>query len=466
MSDFPFGIYELIPIMNIKTRNFSKDADAVYAKCPLCNDKKFRMKIFSRSDSWVCFHCGEHGGMLDLYAKTVLGRSVLTHEAGSEAYQDILQRLGLTDQKNTRVIAAKRVREQKQKFQPVQAIASIADRNATYKALLGLADLDLTDAHYEELYSRGFSEELIELNQYRSFSKDLEWACNNTVMKIYEKEIKQLCCANQELKKMRKAEILAGLSIGLALEGLGCTLKGIPGFYRVGKRWLFRVCADSILIPLRNDRGQILGLQLRLQSSSKLRYMTVSSRQLPDGCAPAEYYHFPLNAAGYGEHDYIVLTEGPLKGDALSILCGHPMPILCITGVNMVGDLPKIFENAKSHGINYVINALDMDRLLNKNVRKAMKNIRQIAAKAGLRTFDLCWDQERANQHCDELLALAQKNNIVCNNLPDNTFKRVAFLAGLLDEKNIPHTIQWDAANATIKRKGIDDAWLAFLRSQ
>lgn len=466
MSDFPFGIYDLIPIMNIETKKFSKDAGSVYAKCPLCNDKKFRMKIFGSSDSWVCFHCGEHGGMLDLYAKTVLGRSVLTREAGSEAYQDILQRLGLANQKDSRVVAVKRVREQKRKFQPVQEIASISDRNATYKALLGLADLDLTDAHYEELYSRGFSEEMIELNQYRSFSKDLEWACNNTVIRIFEQEIKQFYHASQEMKKMRKAEVLAGLSIGLALEGLGCTLKGVPGFYRVGKRWLFRVCADSILIPLRNDRGQILGLQLRLQSSSKLRYMTVSSRQLPDGCAPAEYYHFPLNAAGYGEYDYIVLTEGPLKGDALSALCGHPMPVLCITGVNMVGDLPKLFGSIKSHGINFVINALDMDRLLNKNVRKAMRNIRQIARKAGLKTLDLCWDQERASQHCEELLKIAQKNDIVCDNLPDNVFKRVALLAERLDEKNVPHTIRWDAANATVKRKGIDDAWLTFLRSQ
>src|SRR5699024_9017255 len=124
---------------------------------------------------WVCFHCGEHGVMLDLYAQVALGYNFCTKESRSAAYRDIKSRLGISGgpayyEAEKRTKAAKAVKK------PQTPIADVADRNATYKALLNLTELELTDEHYEELYSRGFGDEVIETNGYRSFSPDLKWA--------------------------------------------------------------------------------------------------------------------------------------------------------------------------------------------------------------------------------------------------------------------------------------------------
>lgn len=463
--EWPFGIYDLIPIMGIKTKGFDPKSSTTYAKCPLCGDTKFRMKIFRESDSWVCFHCGETGGMLDLYAQIMLGRMVRNKDSRAEAYKDIMSRLGLFQNTPDYQNAVNAVKAVKRSEPPKQVIASVKERNKTYKTLLNLVELELTDEHYKELYSRGFSDEVIESNSYRSFSSDLEWANSPVAKDVYEKELKPLIQNDENLSKFTVPELYAGLMIGMALEGQGCTMKGVPGFFRIGKRWLFRVHSDSILIPLRNERGQIQSMQLRLQSS-KLRYMSVSSSKFPEGCGPQEFYHFPLNAVGYGENNTLLLTEGPLKADAFSALCPNPMPVVCITGVIMARDLPTVFTNAKENGIDYVVNALDMDRLLNKQVRRAAKKIRKIAADAGLKMIDLCWDAPRAHQHCEIMMRLAQSNNIqLPDKLPANVYRRVEYLAALLDKSKIQHSIRWDADNTSVKRKGIDDVWLAYLRS-
>lgn len=468
MSDhkWPFGIYDLLPFTNIETKNFDPGSSSVYAKCPFCGDKKYRMKIFKNTDNWVCFNCGEHGVMLDLYAQVVLGYGLCNKEARSAAYHDIMGRLGLANTGPAYYEAVKTTKAAKRNLKPESPIASVSDRNATYKALLNLVELELTDAHYEELYSRGFGDEAIETNGYRSFSPDLEWADTSVARSIYEQELKPEILKNKGFGKFTMREICAGLLIGMTLEGNGHVLKGVPGFYRIGKRWLFRVRSDSILIPLRDERGQIQGMQLRLQSSN-LRYMTVSSSKFLDGCAPKESYHFPLNAAGYGEHNYLVLTEGPLKGDALSVLCNNPFPVVCITGVNIIRDLPSVFRTAKANGIDFVINALDMDRLLNKQVRQATRKIHMVAKESGLKMLDLCWDKERAEQHCEILTKIAKEHNIqMPDKLPSNVFSRVQTIAAVLDNHKLKHPIHWDADNAAVKRKGIDDAWLAHLHSQ
>lgn len=463
--DWPFGIYDLIPMLGIETKNFDPSNSFVYAKCPLCGDHKFRMKIFRETDNWVCFHCGEHGVMLDLYAQVALGYNFCTKESRSAAYRDIKSRLGISGgpayyEAEKRTKAAKAVKK------PQTPIADVADRNATYKALLNLTELELTDEHYDELYSRGFGDEVIETNGYRSFSPDLKWAEVPVIREIYTKELKPIIEKDQTLSKFTPREICAGLLIGMALEAQGCVLKGVPGFFKIANRWLFRVRSDSILIPLRNERGQIHGMQLRLQSS-KLRYMTISSSKFPGGCAPREWYHFPLNAPGYGESNSLVLTEGPLKGDAFSVLCPTPLPVICITGVNLVRDLPKVFETAKANGIDYVINALDMDRLLNKQVRQATRKIRSIVKKAGLKMLDLCWDAERAKQHCDIMCGIAREHGVqLPDKLPENVYARTQAIAAVLDSSKIEHPIRWDANDASVKRKGIDDVWLAYLRSK
>ena len=68
-----------------------RQADSVYANCPICGDKRGKMNINFAKNLWRCNYCNEGGGMLSLYGK-VYGIS------NSEAYREICDTLqnGLT----------------------------------------------------------------------------------------------------------------------------------------------------------------------------------------------------------------------------------------------------------------------------------------------------------------------------------------------------------------------------------
>lgn len=461
MEAVPFGLRQLVPLMNIPVKDFSPNDSFSYGKCPYCQDDKPRLKIFFESDTWKCFHCGRSGGMLELYAFSVLGRNTYTSEAGSAAYKDALRRLHLESpdvfRKKTAAVSA----HKQTLTSNTPKNASVEVRNKTYNGLLNLDVMDLADEHYAELSRRGFTEGEIVQNQYRSFARALPWACEKAAEDAYE-VIAPLLQKYPKLQKSTRSEILAGLLIGMALKGSGCEMEGVPGFFKLGDFWMFYVVQNAIVIPLRNMRGQIVALQCKLMAG-KTRYLTVSSSGLPHGCSPEDQYHVPIGGEPIEDATMCVLTEGPLKGDALVALSDKPVMALCILGVNNVSKLPALFAEMKAAGVQRIINALDMDRFLNRNVRKAVRKIVQLARDADLACSQLCWDAPRAEQHCQAFSQLLATQNISYTS-SGNTYKDLWVLCGLLDKHNIDHPKQWDAPDALTKHKGIDDMLLS-LRS-
>lgn len=69
--------------LNIRRRG---GARVVYADCPICGDRRGKLGLYPEINTWRCYHCGEHGGMLPLYGK-VHGIS------NSEAYREICDAL-------------------------------------------------------------------------------------------------------------------------------------------------------------------------------------------------------------------------------------------------------------------------------------------------------------------------------------------------------------------------------------
>lgn len=458
MKAVPFGLRQLIPLMSIPVKDSSPNASFTYGKCPYCHDDKPRLKIFFESDTWKCFHCGRSGGMLELYAFSVLGRGNYSSEVGSAAYRDALQRLHLEapDAYRKKTAAVSAYKQRLTTDSPKNA--SVEVRNKAYNALLNLDVMDLSEEHYAELSRRGFTEGEIMQNQYRSFTSALPWACVKAAEDAYE-VIAPLLQNYSKLRKSSRSEILAGLLIGMALHGSGYEMEGVPGFFKLGGFWLFYVVQNAIVIPLRNVRGQIVALQCKLMSG-KTRYLTVSSSGLPHGCSPEDQYHVPIGGEPVEDATICVLTEGPLKGDALVALNDKPVMVLCVLGVNNVSKLPALFAEMKAAGVRQIVNALDMDRFLNHNVRKAVRKIVQLAKDAGLAYSQLCWDATRAEQHCQAFSRLLAAQNI--SYVPSgNTYRDLWVLCGLLDKHKIDHPMQWDAPDARTKHKGVDDMLLS-----
>ena len=88
-QEFPFDIMDVAELLHLHIRR--RQADSVYADCPICGDKRGKMNINFAKNLWRCNYCNEGGGMLSLYGK-VYGIS------NSEAYREICDTLqnGLT----------------------------------------------------------------------------------------------------------------------------------------------------------------------------------------------------------------------------------------------------------------------------------------------------------------------------------------------------------------------------------
>ena len=76
-QEFPFNIMDVAELLHLHIRR--RQADSVYADCPICGDKRGKMNINFAKNLWRCNYCNEGGGMLSLYGK-VYGIS------NSEAY--------------------------------------------------------------------------------------------------------------------------------------------------------------------------------------------------------------------------------------------------------------------------------------------------------------------------------------------------------------------------------------------
>lgn len=231
-QEFPFNIMDVAELLHLHIRR--RQADSVYADCPICGDKRGKMNINFAKNLWRCNYCNEGGGMLSLYGK-VYGIS------NSEAYREICDTLqnGLTAPEYT----AKVLPEQAAIEQSV--LASPQEIHQTFSMLLEL--LTLTPQHRKHLREvRGLTDEQIERLGYKSTPPF--YLCRSLAQKLRSR---------------------------------GCKVEGVPGFY-VGKddKWTvnFNSVTAGIIIPAKGIDGMIRGAQIRLDTPKLLMPLPEEAR--------------------------------------------------------------------------------------------------------------------------------------------------------------------------------------------
>jgi hypothetical protein len=105
------------------------------------------------------------------------------------------------------------------------------------------------------------------------------------------------------------------------------SLRGVPGFWqdRQGVHlWKPKdYLLSRLLIPVRDGSGRIQACQMRLPFGTKkgLRYLWLSSSDLPHGTSSGSPLHFRFHLADLPRAAWIVIVEGVLKADVLHDIC-------------------------------------------------------------------------------------------------------------------------------------------------
>lgn len=334
-------IYDKIPIVDAARRcglvldSRTLRRREVEASCPFCGDHgrgKYHLSLNTNTDQYRCNLCGAHGNSVSLYAR-------LNGVSNKEAHRELAKEGKIYPM-------PKQPAPQNSERQPV----SLEQRHAAYSDML--EHLKLLDKHGENLLERGLSEERIRKNGYRSMP---------------------------ETERGRR--LLADL-----LRSHGHELRGLPGFRTYYGEWTMSG-PNGFLIPVRNKEGLIQGLKIRLddEDDPDRKYRWLSSRNMPNGTRSYSWVH----VTGDTTKKRAFLTEGPLKGDVASYLANDEL-FICIGGVNALGGLA---DTIRDLGVREIVEAMDMDQMVNKNVRNAVRAIRrEVKSIPGIRYSKYTWN--------------------------------------------------------------------------
>ncbi len=250
-------------------------------------------------------------------------------------------------------------------------IATIERRDAIYSTLLRghlVLSEERDDSHRTALRKRGLSDEEINRLGYRS-APSPEYGCF--------------------------------VARSLAQHDL----RGIPGFYRRGDKWLMRDFGPGILIPVRDEHARIQGFQIRRdEPGDGAKYIWFSSTNYTGGTSSGSPVHYS-KAHLLRDADEVLVTEGALKSDIVAHILGQP--VIAAAGVNNFGatfgdSLREKFPHIKTATI-----AFDSDFKTKAPVRSAMDSLRTQLRRAGFRVNVALWPDKWKGLD-DYLLATAQ----------------------------------------------------------
>lgn len=212
------------------------------------------------------------------------------------------------------------------------ACASEGSRHAVYSALLDLLDLSL--AHRDDLRRRGLPDSEIARRGYRT---------------LPERGRGRLARALEERFGREECLRIPGLHLRSEGERTWLSLGGAPG----------------LVIPVRDVRGRIVALSIRLADSADGgKYRFLSSRG-HGGPGPGAPVHVPLDGR---PREVMAVVEGALKADVVSALWDVPA-----IGLPGVGAWRRMFPVLEECGCRRVRLLFDADAWSNPAVGRSLK---------------------------------------------------------------------------------------------
>lgn len=174
-----------------------------------------------------------------------------------------------------------------------------------------------------------------------------------------------------------------------------------PGYVvreRDGRSWPSVAGWPGLLVPCRDERGRILGLQIRRdEPGDGPRYVWLSSRS-QGGASASTFAHVPIVEPN-ARRDEVIVSEGPLKSDAITALDGR----LCVSvpGVSAWARALDVLEVLRPRS---VLVAFDADLRTNPAVKAAHDALCAALAAHSITAASLQWPAEYGKGLDDALL--------------------------------------------------------------
>ncbi len=304
------------------------------AQCPFCDDRKYHLGLNRKMERFHCFRCGEKGNSVSLFAK-------INGVSNKEAYHILSG--------NNVYYKPKVVPFHENTETPIRPLE---ERHTVYYDFLSMLRLDRQ--HRDNLENRGLSFSQIHQFMYRSIPTD----------NVFRREV---------------LEKLASMH----------NLVGIPGFYidDYGDVQMYFKRCGGIFVPVCNHEGYIQGLQMRLDvpaDSDEKKFRWFSSKHFPNGTGAKPWIH----VVGDTSAKEACLVEGAMKADITSVLSNGQL-FIAIPGVNAIGYLPEVIH---SLNVEQIYEALDMDKLSNPEVKKALIVLRNALTSIGVGHKGCTWN--------------------------------------------------------------------------
>jgi len=166
-------------------------------------------------------------------------------------------------------------------------------------------------------------------------------------------------------------------------------LEGVPGFYHQDESWKLNFPCKGFYIPYRDERGRIVGLQIR-RDTGEPRYIWLSSVGKPKGSSSGAPLHFvkPDLVKRSGE---VLITEGALKADRISEFSDSATVALAgATAMNpekFTSQLKQAFPKLAK-----AVMAFDIDWKVKPEVKSALLRLQRTLRTDGFRVDVRVWD--------------------------------------------------------------------------
>lgn len=311
-------ILEIIYKCNLKFKSSTLGCNEIQVSCPFCcPDHNYHLYCNSLNNKFHCARCGGSGtNSVSLYAQ-------INNMSFQDAYKELTQ-----GGAGKELVFKPLHKPQKNQ---AHAMRSIADRHKIYTHFLVM--LTLREGHMKDLLSRGLALGQIHQNMYRSVPS--------------KEEARAVCLALSKLYD----------------------LEGIPGFFINEDNWTC-LTSQGYLIPYRNYKGLIQGMQIRKDDAKEKKFIRFSTSNLPNGSKADCFIH----VTGNRQAKTALILEGALKCDIIEPFYPDYL-FLGLQGISSIKLLPHTLHELK---VVEVIDGIDMDRLTKPGAAKSHQRLMKV----------------------------------------------------------------------------------------